>query len=269
MPNTGGFEVMLQFKQDILNDILVRVLNESLISNLSLKSPISRLIDEPVPPTQVKVWWDKPELELDDDDSISLSVEVTGGARQLVTERNLSVEGSVSITRKALLATDEIGALSLSLESPQPFDLQMHKLKVTYPGSKWSPLLSRIDPTRETTILRPLLTLALLIPLSQLPLSYNLKSLPMRLLAPNSSPAPTEWSIPVTTAMMRVLKEADAVAIGLSLTQTLCDSTQMTTAFPEEVKSNAALTLTSIGINNLLGQLRRQGALTGVVPSSS
>jgi len=104
MPNTGGFEVMLQFKQDILNDILVRVLNESLISNLSLKSPISRLIDEPVPPTQVKVWWDKPELELDDDDSISLSVEVTGGARQLVTERNLSVEGSVSITRKALLA---------------------------------------------------------------------------------------------------------------------------------------------------------------------
>jgi hypothetical protein len=28
MPNTGGFDVMLQFKQDIINDILVRVLQE-------------------------------------------------------------------------------------------------------------------------------------------------------------------------------------------------------------------------------------------------
>jgi hypothetical protein len=123
MPNTGGFDVMLQFKQDIINDILVRVLNESLITNLHLKSPLSRLIDEPLPPTQVKVWWDKPELELDDDDSINLSVEVTGGARQLATERNLEVDGSVSITRKALLATDEMGAPCLSLETPQPRDL--------------------------------------------------------------------------------------------------------------------------------------------------
>ncbi len=57
MPNTGGFDVMLQFKQDIINDILVRVLNESLITNLHLKSPLSRLIDEPVPPTQVKISW--------------------------------------------------------------------------------------------------------------------------------------------------------------------------------------------------------------------
>ena len=24
MPNTGGFDIMLQFKQDIINDILVR-----------------------------------------------------------------------------------------------------------------------------------------------------------------------------------------------------------------------------------------------------
>ena len=269
MPNTGGFDVMLQFKQDIINDILVRVLNELLITNLHLKSPLSRLIDEPVPPTQVKVWWDKPELELDDADSISLSVEVTGGARQLVTERNLSVDGSVSITRKALVATDEKGAPFLSLESPQPFDLHMSKLKVTYEGSKWPELLSRIDPTRETTVLRPLLTMALMIPLSQLPLSYNVESLPLRILAPNSSSTPSEWNIPVTTAMMRVLKQADAVAMGLSWTGTRCDHTQMTTAFPEEVNSNAALTLTSRGINNIIGQLRRRGALKGVITSSS
>ncbi len=269
MPNTGGFDVMLQFKQDIINDILVRVLNESLITNLHLKSPLSRLIDEPVPPTQVKVWWDKPELELDDADSISLSVEVTGGARQLVTERTLSVDGSVSITRKALVATEEKGAPYLSLESPQPFDLHMSKLKVTYEGSKWPELLSRIDPTRETTVLRPLLTMALMLPLSQLPLSYNVESLPLHILAPNSSSTPSEWNIPVTTAMMRVLKQADAVAMGLSWTGTRCDHTQMTTAFPEEVKSNAALTLTSRGLNNIIGQLRRRGALEGVITSSS
>ena len=36
MPNTGGFDVMLQFKQDIINDILVRVLQEH---KSSLKRP--------------------------------------------------------------------------------------------------------------------------------------------------------------------------------------------------------------------------------------
>jgi hypothetical protein len=185
MPNTGGFDVMLQFKQDIINDILVRVLNESLITDLHLKSPLNRLIDEPVPPTQVKVWWDKPEIELDDADSISLSVDVTGGARQLVTGRNLSVDGSVSITRKAQFTANEIGVPYLHLESPQPFDLQMSKLKVTYEGSKWPELLSRIDPTRETAILRPLLATTLMFPLSQLPLSYNVESLPLCILAPN------------------------------------------------------------------------------------
>jgi Transposase len=127
MPNTGGFDVMLQFKQDIINDILVRVLNESLFTDLHLKSPLTRLINEPVPPTQVKVWWDKPEIELDDADSISLSVDVTGGARQLVTGRNLSVDGSVSITRKAQYAANEIGVPYLHLESPQSFDLHMSK----------------------------------------------------------------------------------------------------------------------------------------------
>src|SRR5712691_3229111 len=269
MPNTGGFDVMLQFKQDIINDILVRVLNESLITNLYLKSPLSRLIDEPVPPMQVKAWWDKPELELDDDDSISLSVEVTGGARQHVTERNLSIDGSVSVTRKALVATDEMGAPYLYLKSPQPYDLHMSKLKVTYAGSKWPELLSRIDPTRETTILRPLLTMALMIPLSQLPLSYNVKSLPLRILAANISPTPSEWNIPVTTSMMRVLKQAEVVAMGLSWTETHCDHTQMTTAFPEEAKSNAALTLTSRGINNIIGQLRRRGTLKRVITSLS
>ncbi len=277
MTNTGGFEVMLQFTQEIVNDIFVRVLNESLVTNLHLKSPISRLIDEPLPPTQVKAWWDKPELELDADDSISLSVDVTGGARQLLTQRNLEVDGSVSITRKALLATDDMGELYIHLEAPKLLDLHMSKLKVTYPGSTWPPLLSAIDPTRETTILRPLLTKTLMEPLSQLPLSYKVKSLPLHFPVSDTSTSRTptimssEWHIPVTTASVSVLKtkQADAVAMGLSLTYNRCDPTQMTIAFPKEAKSNAALTLTSMGMNNIIGQLRRRGALKGIIPSSS
>jgi hypothetical protein len=277
MTNTGGFDVMLQFTQEIVNDIFVRVLNESLVTNLHLKSPISRLIDEPLPPTQVKAWWDKPELELDDDDSISLSVDVTGGARQLITQRNLEVDGSVSITRKVLLATDDMGELSIHQEAPELLDLHMSKLKVTYPGSTWPPLLSAIDPTRETTILRPLLTKTVMEPLSQLPLSYKVKSLPLHFPVSDTftSHTPTipssEWHIPVTTASIHVLKtkQADAVAMGLSLTYNRCDPTQMTIAFPKEAKSNAALTLTSMGMNNIIGQLRRRGALKGVIPSSS
>ena len=77
----------------------------------------------------------------------------------------------------------------------------MPRDKVTYEGSKWPALLSRIDPTRETTVLRPLLAAALMLPLSQLPLSYNVGSLPLRIPVPNSSSTPSEWNIPVTTAM--------------------------------------------------------------------
>lgn len=277
MTNTGGFDIMLQYKQEIVNDIFVRVLNESLVTNLYLKSPISRLIDEPLPPTQVKAWWDNPELELDDDDSISLSVDVTGGARQLLTQRNLEVDGSVSMTRKTSLAIDDAGELYIHLESPKLLDLKMSKLKVTYPGSTWSPLLSAIDPTRETTILRPLLTKTLMEPLSQLPLSYKVKSLPLHFPVSDTSisrlPSFTlsEWNIPVTTASVRVLKtkQVDAVAMGLSLTNNRCDPTYMTTALPKKAKSNAALTLTSMGMNNIIEQLRRRGTLKGVIPSSS
>jgi hypothetical protein len=277
MTNTGGFDVMLQFTQEVVHDIFVRVLNESLVTNLHLKSPISRLIDEPLPPTQVKAWWDKPELELDDDDSISLSVDVTGGARQLLTQRNLEVDGSVSIKRKALLATDEMGELYIHLEAPKLLDLHMSKLKVTYPGSTWPPLLSAIDPTRETTVLRPLLTKTLLEPLSQLPLSYKVKSLPLRFPVSDTfnSRTPTtmssEWHIPVTMASVHIVKtkQADAVAIGLSLTNNRCDPQQMTIAFPKEAKSNAALTLPSMGMNNIIGQLQRRGVLEGVIPSAS
>src|SRR6266851_188876 len=147
MLSTGGFDVMLQFKQDIINDILIRVLNESLLTNLHLKSPISRLIEQPIPTAEVKAYWDKPDLALSEDNTISLSVEVNGGARQLVTQRILTISGSISMTRKALLVEANDGTFYLCLESPQPLDLHMSKLHATYAGSKWPEYLSAIDPT--------------------------------------------------------------------------------------------------------------------------
>ncbi len=182
MFSTGGFDIMLQFKQDIVNDILIRNLNALLLTNLHLKSPVSRLIEQPVPTAEVKVYWDKPDLVLGDNDAITLSIEINGGARQLITQHILTVSGSVNMTRKPLLVENEDGDFHLCLELPQPLDLNMSKLQATYAGSQQPGFIAAIDPEREITALRPVLTAELMYPLATLPFSYNVRSLPLHLL---------------------------------------------------------------------------------------
>lgn len=273
MLSTGDFDILFQFKQDVINDILIRVLNESPLTNLHLKSPISRLIEQPIPTAEVKAYWDKPDLALSDDNTISLSVEVNGGARQIITQRILTLSGSISITRKALLVAANDGTFFLHLASPQPLDLHMSKLHATYAGSRWPDYLSAIDPTREISALRPVLTYELMYPLTNLPLSYDVGTLPLRF-APSNSFRPTSssgWIIPVKATDLHLVKttETEVVAIGVSLTNDSCDASRINGTFPKGVECNASITLTSSGMNVVLEQLRRQNALVGIIQSTS
>src|SRR5438876_1316655 len=177
------------------------------------------------------------------------------------------------MTRKALLVEANDGKFYLCLESPQPFDLHMSKLHATYAGSKWPECLSSIDPTREISVLRPVLTYELMTPLANLPLSYDVRSLPLRFAPSNSfrPTSPSDWNIPVKAADIHLVKttETEAVAIGVSLSNVSCDASSITGTFPKGVVSNASITLTSSGMNFVLEQLRRQGTLVGTIQSTS
>src|SRR5690348_15976352 len=48
------FDIHLQFDQATIKDFQIRSLNTSLATNLWLKSPLSRVIDHPFPPLEIK-----------------------------------------------------------------------------------------------------------------------------------------------------------------------------------------------------------------------
>src|SRR5437879_4377462 len=95
MASAAMFDIMLQFHQTAIQDLQLRVLNASLSTNLWVKSPFSRLIEQPVPPLEIKACWNKPTVTLSNG-CIELSAEVNGGARQVATGRILTLDGSVS-----------------------------------------------------------------------------------------------------------------------------------------------------------------------------
>jgi len=64
MTSTGLFDIILQFNEAVVQDLQIRILNTSLSTNLWIKSPISRLIEQPVPPLEVKAYWNNPRSQL-------------------------------------------------------------------------------------------------------------------------------------------------------------------------------------------------------------
>src|SRR5882672_6525833 len=142
------FDIMLQFDQRVIKDIQVRALNTSAATNLWIKGPLSRIIEQQVPPVEVKACWNKPSTEICNDDKndlIELSAEVNGGARQVMTGRILTIEGEVSTKLPVVLDVDHNGRPYACLASPKPLRLHMSKLKVTYEGSKWPEFLAKFD----------------------------------------------------------------------------------------------------------------------------
>jgi len=112
MTNLNMFDITLQFDQRAIKDLQVRALNTSVSTNLWIKGPLSRIIEQQVPPLEIKACWNKPSIEICNDDKndlIELSAEVNGGARQAMTGRILTVEGEVSTKQRIALDVDANG----------------------------------------------------------------------------------------------------------------------------------------------------------------
>lgn len=255
------FDITLEFHQRVIKDFQVRALNTSASTNLWIKGPFSRIIEQQVPQLEVKACWNKPKTHIctdDKNDLIEVSAEVNGGARQAITGHIFTIEGDVSIKLPVVLDVDHNGRPYAHLDSPNPLHLHMKDLKVTYEGSKQSKLLATFE--KETTSLRSVLTKDLMGSLASIPLTYMPYSLPVTMPLQDGK---SNGALPITQAQAQLVKNSNSVVLGLMLDQARNAPSVFSTLLAGRTKYNAALGISTEGLNALLSYLCKQGRGTG------
>ncbi len=259
MVGTAISDIMLQYRHTVVQDIQTRVLNASVSTNSRIKGPFSRHIEQPVAPLEVKAHWNKPKIEVEHG-QVELSAEVDGGARQVATGRILTLDGEVSVKQNLAYAVDEQGRPYTSVAPPGPQALQMHKLRVTYEGSHWPGLLAWLNPAKEATVLRPVIAMQLFGRLARIPLTYMPASLPLAVPTRKRTTTPT---LPIVGTLTGVVDKPELVALGLMLDKTRVPSSTLGSLFPEHAPYNAAIGISTAGLNTLLTHLCQQEQAMG------
>ena len=259
MAGTDMFDIMLQFRQTAIQDLQHRILNASASTNLWVKSRFSRRIEQPVSPLEIKAYWNKPEVTISNS-SIKLSAEVSGGARQVETGRILTLDGAVSAWQNATLAVDASGRPYACMQPSDLLHVSMRKMKVSYEGSRWPPFLAKLNPAKEETLLRPVLATQLFGQLARIPLTYMPSSFPV--VMPMKKPTATH-TLSIVHALPGILNAPASVALGLMLDKTHTAPSTFTSLLPEKVPYNAAISISTQGLNTLLAHLCHQGKAMG------
>src|SRR5262249_49695571 len=203
MPHTGDYDVMLQFEQDLLNDILARVLDDPLTLALGSPRVLQRRLAYPMLPPNARVllWWDQPAYMLEGSstpEAVIVSLPVHGGIRQQQTI--YSVDGVVQVSRPVQVSTDAAGTIYLALQSAHLAQINLAHLRFHRAKAP--------QPTHAVLVgAQADLVAALLLLLPQLatvPVSYAIGSLALPLAtaqpAPTPAPAPAGVTVPARSA---------------------------------------------------------------------
>lgn len=158
-----------QYRWQTVRDLQIRTLNASLSTDLSVTSPLSRLVVQAVPPYQVKAYWSAPEWE-PAHRCVLLSVELEGGVRHVVDGTNLTMSGRIRALCGIEVRHGDDGLAVVSLAEPGPAELDLGALEVVYEGDEQP--ASRRDRMLEELLLRPVFTSFLTTGLARLPLNY-------------------------------------------------------------------------------------------------
>jgi serine/threonine protein kinase/Flp pilus assembly protein TadD len=259
MIGTDISDIMLQYRHSVVHDLQVRVLNASVSTTSRIKSPFSRLIEQPVAPLEVKAHWNRPQVTVKEG-QIELSAEVKGGARQVVTGRILTLDGEVSVRQNPIIAVDAQGRPYACVDPPGPQSLNMRKLKVTYEGSHWPGLLAKLNPAKEETLLRPVITTQLFGRLARIPLTYMPSSFPI---AAPTRKRTVPQTLPIVRTLAGTLDKSGSVALALMLDERHIPPSTFVSLLPENAEYNAAIGISTAGLNTLLTHLCQQGQAIG------
>jgi hypothetical protein len=250
MPNTGGYDVVVQFRSDVISDILTRLLGDATTQDATSSIYVPRQIVYPPAPLQPQamLWWDAPKVTVTDGEHASLSVAVNGGVRQAANAMDTGRIGTVSGTltgqmRPVLAEAAGVPHLSLTLHTPDPRGLRVkygesNALPLVGIGGTARPLgdaivesLARdmLASTMVDTLLRGLLAA-----LGRLPLVYGLGL--------------TAVETARGGATLRVFGPEDSsiVAIATLLPGMKGDAARIENALAARKDSNVAVTVTSV-----------------------
>ncbi|MDQ3764997.1 MAG: hypothetical protein M3460_26855 [Actinomycetota bacterium] len=258
MTSSPGYDFVIQLHHEVVCDVQTRAINTSLLTNLAVASPISRVIAQVIPPFQMKAHWDKPDLALADE-LLKLSANVRGGTRHVTKGINLTVEGTISAECRPRVSASRDGQPVVVLTAPSLWELDLADLDLSYKGDDEP--LSWVDTTIEQTVLRPSFSLLLMAPLASLPLSYLPDSLPLRLKTTRTEVATEDLVLADSTVSL------DSQAASLTLAMR-CTARTPAPAGPADLlrrptTANAAVAVSETGLNQVLGWLCARGLAAG------
>ena len=260
MASNDQFDILLQFQQTVMQDLQHRILNASPLTTLWVKSPLSRRIEQAVPPLEVKACWNKPDVTVSDG-SVELSAALNGGSRQVLSGRILTLDGMVSARQTVTSAVDDSQRPYVCVAEPTPVQLDMRQLKVSYEGSRWPALLAKLNPAKEATVLRPVLATELFGPLARIPLTCMPCSLPLSV--PDTQGVVAAGTLPIKRVVPGLFATPASVALGLMLDEKHAAPSISGGVLPPKTDYNAAIALSEHGLNALLTHLCTQGEARG------
>jgi hypothetical protein len=260
MTNIDHFDILLQFQQTVMQDVQHRILNASPLTTLWVKSPLTRRLEQPLPPLEVKACWNSPGVTVSDG-GIELAADLNGGARQVLSGRILTLDGTVSARQTVTCAVDASQRPYVCVKEPTPAQLNMRQLKVSYEGSRWPALLAKLNPAKEATVLRPVLASELFGPLARIPLTCMPYSLPVSM--PDKQGGAAEGTLPIKRVVPGLLATPASAVLGLMLDDKRAAPAISAGVLPPQTRYNAAIALSEHGLNALLTHLCEQGEARG------
>lgn len=264
MTQTGGYDIILQFRPEVIGDILKRQLQDPLTTNPQSNTYIRRFVTTKIIPGEMAaaVSWGDPGVDDWDGDRMVEQVDLSGGFRPPRIDRNFTLTATAAMPVAILvmhagdgepLIAARIGRIEeITLVAPK-IGLAMANVPLPAP---------QIDVGTVLGPVRQIVADAFLIPITRLSHSYTVGSVPARM--PVNAPA--AGTLPVVSAGARVLpgKRGAALLLGMALTQGPVDAMRCDGAFLDDTPANAALILSANGLNQLIALAIREGRMRGV-----
>jgi len=251
------YDFVVQLRHNVVRDVQTRAINASLLRNIALTSPVSRVIAQKVPPFQMKAHWDNLKLDFAND-LLRLSVGVRGGARHVKVGINLTMEGDIHADCRPRAVATKDNEPVVTLSAPSPLDLDLADLKLNYKGDDEP--LAWFGTTIEQIILRPSLSMLLMERLASMPLSYLPDSFPLRIKDTHNDVATDGLVLADSTVSLDPQAESLTLAMRCAATTS---APAWSTNLLLESTANAAVALSETGLNSVLGWLCAQGLDTG------
>jgi hypothetical protein len=306
MPSTGGYDVMVQVRQEVLDDLLRRLMQPASATGQSDVAERVGAVLHLAPddrdgfrrlhlaedPYHLLLWLDRPSLSVRDEQHWLFTAQLAGGAQQTSSGRILSLSGPIQATLRPAIAYRSMPVM-IPDAAPVPKHattltaeletLALDGVHVRY--ADIAPPAIAVDQPGILDALRTVLDQQLFSQLARFPLFYQPDSMYFTITPTPSGvgagpgspdgngthlpagaglapPAPIFnthlWDYQAASDAVRLFAGDTgnaAVALGFALSRTPGDASLMRPVCTTHPGSNATITFTTAGINQLLFQM--------------